>query len=349
MFSNKYRFLKFLVLLLLLLPFFLNAAPTKAQDVSSVYLSASADAYMYSENIYGNYGTNQMISVVHNTSPYTWGESVIKFDLSSIPAGSTVDSADMRLYMTACDNTQGTITVKRMISNWTESTVNWAVHQDMHPTSAGSYQMVNPLCSPNNWYDFYITDIAKAWINDRATNYGVILTVPDSGIFSRGFNSKDSTGIKPQLVVNYYPPVSAPAGQADPSTGTQGSTPAGSSSSTTGNTVSTSSNGSATSAGGTTGSTSTSGTTVSGSTVISEGQAESSSATNTGAVNTTKSFFQNLWNDPLLRIALIIGTLFSIAFVVVLIIMIIKYFRNRRKIISNKPKEEVNPIKENEK
>ena len=328
---KKYRLIKIFFLIALILSPFMGSSSIKARDLSTATLSATADAYMYSENIHQNYGNIQMISVVHAASPYGWGESVIKFDLSGVPAGSTIDSADMRLYLTACDITQGTITVKRMISNWTESTVNWAVRQDMHPTSAGSVQMVNPPCTQNSWYDFYITDIMKAWTGGSA-NYGVILTVPDSGTFSRGFNSKDSSGTNPQLIVDYYPPTSVPAGQADPSTGTQGST---STSSTGGSTGSTSTSGSTAS---TTGSTATTGADGSVTTASADGQTELSKSSETGAVNKTKNFFQDLWNDPLLRIALIIGIFFFLAVVTVAIIMIVKY-SHKKKIVPIKIEE----------
>ena len=189
----KLRLIKFSFIIFILISGTLFSIPAKATDMSTATLSSNADAYIYTDGVHGQaqftyYGLNlPWDGIIHNESTYGWGESVIKFDLSGVPTGSTIDSADMRLYLDNCNYPSSNITVQRIISNWTEPTVNWDVGTTMRTTTSGSMQLTNTPCTAHSWYDFYITDIMKAWTSG-STNYGVRLSIPDYEFIRKDLN-----------------------------------------------------------------------------------------------------------------------------------------------------------------
>src|SRR5256884_5386550 len=94
-------------------------APRLAASVqtSTVVISPSADGFLNLDTT--NYGTSSVLSV------YTWPDhkianaSLLKFDLASIPAGSTISSATLNLNPTESDATADptyTVTVHKILN-----------------------------------------------------------------------------------------------------------------------------------------------------------------------------------------------------------------------------------------
>ena len=317
-----------------------------ARAAETKTLSASADSYVYNNisdvGIYENFGSGTSLVVGNNAQGWatnTSADTVIKFDLSTVPSGSTISSAKMKLYLFSCGFVEGVANIygKRILSNWTESTVNGAVAQNMATTNEGMIQITNSPCTAG-WHEFNILDITKAWITSGKTNYGIKLINQDTVTYIREFYSREASSNKPQLVVTYTAPASAsnPAGS---STGT-GST--GGSSST-----GTSSSGQAGSTPGVDGS-SVEGADATA-TAIADGSAVGSTDTTTSGSGWRK-YISNLWDNTLGRFIIIVGLLVLLGILGAGVFVTIMLIKKRKKVTpppvaESVPKEKA-PVKE---
>jgi len=93
---------------------------------SQVTLTATEDAYVSELTHTGNYGntSNLFIGWVNDTS-YAY-ETYLKFGLSSIPSGSIINSATLRLYCTDVGWDRWVYgNVHYVMGSWAESTITW--------------------------------------------------------------------------------------------------------------------------------------------------------------------------------------------------------------------------------
>ncbi len=111
---------------------------------------------------------------------------LVRFNFSSIPLGSTIDSATLRLYCVGVwgDILPWHVTVYRATFNWTESSTwnsvtpaggQWSTdNSDTQPIgTAGG----NP--PPFGWYTWNVTGIVKEWMQNGQPNNGFILVSVD--------------------------------------------------------------------------------------------------------------------------------------------------------------------------
>ena len=178
---NAFRCLLWLALLSL--PLFAQAPP-------------SADTFVSNSTPKLNYGPSISLLVGPGTTSY------VQFNLSGIPAGTTISKASLRLYVDAVSGS-GTLDVFQVTSSWTESKVTYNTRPTQQSVSAIVGSSV-PITSAS-WNQFLLIDItplAQGWVNGTIPNNGVALALTSgSGIFS--FDSKESflTGNGPELEI----------------------------------------------------------------------------------------------------------------------------------------------------
>ena len=127
--------------------------------------------------------------------------ALLKFDLSSIPPGSTINYATLRLRMKVYWNPDAiSITSYRITEPWLESGVTW----DTMPSAGESYGSAS-VGTDFRWYSWDITDLAQAW-HAGLPNYGLMLKGPETGGTDlKGFCSREEAGYKPYLEVTFEP------------------------------------------------------------------------------------------------------------------------------------------------
>lgn len=132
----------------------------------------------------GNYGAAQVLNVGGGGLYQT----LIQFDLSTLPAGTTsanVSRATLVLFLRSV-TASGTINVSTANASWTESAVNGnnaptagtTVASGVSTATAGSYIYVDA------------TNAVKSWVTTPPSNNGFILTAND-GTVSVAFDSKE--------------------------------------------------------------------------------------------------------------------------------------------------------------
>ena len=97
---------------------------------------------------------------------YYLSRSYLQFDLSSLP-NRNIESAKLFLFQNSGGNT---IELRRVLSQWEESTIIW----DNQPSFSYDNE-VSTQTSGSGWYEFNITNLVKNWKSNIYNNHGVIL------------------------------------------------------------------------------------------------------------------------------------------------------------------------------
>lgn len=122
--------------------------------------------------------------------------SLLRFDLSTIPAGTSISSA--RLYLNLVDSCDigertHTATVYRVSSAWSAGTVTW----NNKPAYAESYGSSAIPSRTWGWYSFDVTNLVRGWVNGSFPNYGLMVRGPESSDTSSarlGFATMEESG-----------------------------------------------------------------------------------------------------------------------------------------------------------
>src|SRR5437667_480525 len=174
---------------------------------------------------------------------YTWPDArsanaiVMKFDLASIPAGSTVSSATLHLNLTGSDASADptyTVTVHRIVNK------NPVVSSATGYTFDGSNSWTPNSCCYNNiplaqadisapvdtknvdktpgFKGWDVTSIVRGWSSNPATNFGLLVNSDPSKLRDRyrTFSSNEDpvASNRPYLTVAYTPPAGSPPPEA---------------------------------------------------------------------------------------------------------------------------------------
>lgn len=125
-----------------------------------------------------NYGSNQVLATQnrygHPSHPANWEQdTLISFDLSSIPAGTDISSATLQLYYYDYNDTNPAgreLTCYRITGEWDEDSVTWDTRPD-HAATPISASIVPP--GPGVWMDWDVTSDVHAFVNDPGVdNHG---------------------------------------------------------------------------------------------------------------------------------------------------------------------------------
>jgi serine protease len=132
--------------------------------------------------------------------------SLVKFDLSAIPTGTSINSAVLQVYYEEYydfPNRLRTVTAYGAGSTWSELSVTW----NNQPSIGSSYGAVslNSNTGAFGWYSLDVTNLVRGWINGTSPNHGIVLRGPEvSGADSswRGFYTRESS-FDPYLAITY--------------------------------------------------------------------------------------------------------------------------------------------------
>jgi hypothetical protein len=174
-----------------------------AMTVITVTLSASADTNIDQKYPSINYGSLANMNVQSQTSNKHM-RSLIRFDTSSIPTGSSIISATLSIYayMPASSRTYD---VYKTTTSWVESDVTW----NTQPSVASTTTWSTNTPSTANWMGWTVTPDVQAWVNGNS-NYGwQIRDQVNDASYQRTtqFRSKDASSYasqKPKLEIQYW-------------------------------------------------------------------------------------------------------------------------------------------------
>lgn len=199
---------------------------------AQVTLYATADTYVSAFTPDANYGGASELLIGRTVSGYdNW--ILLKFDLSTIPAGSTINSATVQMYadvaLAAANAPEAAyqVTAQRNVGGvsnlWTEGGVTW----NTKPDRSVADDAASTVGASNGWYSITVTNAVRQWIQNGAAQNGLTLRGDGSSAWVSSFRSRElGAAYHPRLVVDYTAPTptSTPTATATP-TRTPTSTP----------------------------------------------------------------------------------------------------------------------------
>jgi hypothetical protein len=173
-------------------------------DPTTIYASDIKDSYVDYNNFNTNFGSS--INIVAGGYHH---KSQLRFDLSSIPQIPLV-SAKLRVYKLSTNGSDHDLKVRRITSDWSESTITFSNYPTTSDGSDDSpITFVKSAVSGYIYFD--ITNMVSAWVNNVNPNYGMQLFSTSGGYSYSGFPSREYGGnVWPTIEVVYNTPSSAP-------------------------------------------------------------------------------------------------------------------------------------------
>ncbi|CAN5167540.1 hypothetical protein BH24PSE2_BH24PSE2_14560 [soil metagenome] len=133
-------------------------------------LTAVADAWIDEADKDRNHGNDPVLKNKRGDGEDR--QSLMRFDLSSVPVDLDVASATLWLYVKSKDDSDLAVEVYRITDNWTESSVDWDdfnAHYDRN--------LVHASFIPNadGFLSFELTPLARQWVSGKIPNHGIVL------------------------------------------------------------------------------------------------------------------------------------------------------------------------------
>ena len=180
----------------------------------SATLSATADAFVRNNTIYGNL-KNLRVGVTNNGGGSF--HTLIRFDvMSTLPAGATIASATLRLYEHDHRGSQ-TITgeAHKLTQDWVELQANWSNASSGVPWTSGGGGTYDAAVidsttvnfAPDAWREWDVTPLVQEWVDGVSPDYGIAVVHAPVAPWGRAFFRSRTTGSteKPELVILYLP------------------------------------------------------------------------------------------------------------------------------------------------
>jgi hypothetical protein len=174
-----------------------------------------SDSYMSAGSPTNNYGTNTRMSVTGYADQGATNvqRGLVKFDVSSIPSGTTIARATLYLYSYQVTGSTGYYGAYALTRNFTANGVTWNTYDGTNAwtTAGGDFNGTADGTSPkqsvaNVWYAFDVTSRVQQWINNPSSNYGWVIKCTDENLHNQDYfyqsDYATDTSLRPKLVVS---------------------------------------------------------------------------------------------------------------------------------------------------
>lgn len=173
----------------------------------NVVINPTEDTYIDDYYFYRgkNYGSETVLE-----TGYDWKldkhRSLLKFDVSSIPTGATINSVKLRLYPHVQNIVTTKLNVHKALTDWSETTAKWnnmGDNEDIDATIQGS--LVMPFYS-SDWQEISLpTGLIDEWMLDTSVqDKGLIIDADYGNFISKSRQS--GSFFSPQLEIDYTAP-----------------------------------------------------------------------------------------------------------------------------------------------
>jgi hypothetical protein len=118
---------------------------------------------------------------------------------------AVIDSASLKLFLDSASGSAAVSIGAYFINNhWDESTVTW--NSEINTGTIGINASIDTVVG--SYKSWYISSFVQSWVDNPASNNGVLLLGPGSGTFyERWFESHEHNEHVPQLEIIYHVPV----------------------------------------------------------------------------------------------------------------------------------------------
>ena len=151
----------------------------------------AADTYINEASAGTNYGTATTMFVQRRDKQNR--RALLRFDLSSIPAGSTINTAQLELYCTAASAVGQTLNVHSLASSWTETGATWNSMNAGYDTTVRSSLPAGTTTGWKTWTG--LASVVQGWVGGA---------VPDNGFMLKNNSETGTTTYAYQFASNNY-------------------------------------------------------------------------------------------------------------------------------------------------
>jgi hypothetical protein len=195
---------------------------TFGETGTATFSGVTADTWLDADAPAFNHGASPILAVGASPERHT----VIRFDVSALPSGATVLSAEMFLWTTPDGALEtGTMRVYRLLEGWSEGNKNGAAGQANYTQRTASNDWGTPgagapgshpsshivTFAPSSHDSMYTiplpTSMVTAWIAAPGSNFGLALEPFNAGAEAAAFVSREGTPAakRPLLRIKYRP------------------------------------------------------------------------------------------------------------------------------------------------
>lgn len=171
--------------------------PSAAAETET--LEPIADVYIDSDKPTSNFGGKDVLRVTYHNRTYFEDierRAYLKFNLSEVPSGSTINSAKLRLRSLVVTETAKIGAFHCADNTWEELEITW----ENAPDTTGDAVDTVSVAEQGEWYEWDVTSIAE-----EDTTLSIVLQIDESEKSKSpwvSFYTKE-TNRDPQLVVDY--------------------------------------------------------------------------------------------------------------------------------------------------
>ena len=177
-----------------------DASITGADAGTAYVLSADQDAWIRSDNVTNNNGTDadQHIRFESGNTEH----ALTRFDLSGLPTDAKINTAVAWFHVSTGGasggvHPEGPISIHRVTANWTEIGATWE-------TMGGNFESSTLATIPAQaqsgvWVSFNLTAQVQAWVNGQP-NHGILMRSVAEGVHGK-YSSREDGGNAPRLEV----------------------------------------------------------------------------------------------------------------------------------------------------
>jgi hypothetical protein len=181
---------------------------------ATITLTPVKDTYVDQSTPMSQYGNSTLIDAQYPFTSTSWEktkvfnstrETLIQFDLSSIPRGTQINAAYLKLYSNYNPKFRPDAATRAyaILGSWNRTTT-W----NTRPPHASSYEDSTVVKNTRQYFQWNVTALVQDWVNGTETNYGVKIRSEGGG--SLYFSSSKSSSNKPILYIQYNAPTSMP-------------------------------------------------------------------------------------------------------------------------------------------
>ncbi len=146
--------------------------------------AAAGDALIHAGMKTTNFGAGHFLYVGGSDI----NRSVLRFDVSSIPAANPVLSAKVKVYVDAYGGggSPADLAAYKLTTAWNEATVTWKTPWTTQGGDFDAAAVTKPIVKTDvgTWKEFDITPWVQQWVANPATNNGILLRLINEGSFT---------------------------------------------------------------------------------------------------------------------------------------------------------------------
>lgn len=179
---------------------------TAGQATDLVIQPSGSDTYIRQDSSGTNYGTATTMYVQRLQN--AGRRALVQFDLSGIPAGSTINSAQLELYCTSPSTTSQNLNLHNVTASWTEMGATWSNMNAKYDSTVLSTRTGGTAMGWKTWTG--LAGLVQDWIDGDLPNYGVMIkNSVETGTTAYAYQFASSeyatAAYRPILRVNYTP------------------------------------------------------------------------------------------------------------------------------------------------